>query len=228
MLDIKVMASGSRGNCYLVGDGKSRLLLDAGISYPRIQEGCQWQAADVDGCLITHVHKDHSLSVNELARRGVKVFGPPSMQEHGLQAMPLKALKKVPLGTFDVTPFEGVHDVECFGYSIKSLETGETMVYLTDSAEVPYVFKNVDYWLIEANHSVEILDRKVAEGLDPTRANRTIATHMGLEKLEKYFSGLDCSMAKEIYLIHLSDDNSDAEEFKHRIQRVTGAAVTVA
>lgn len=227
-MEIKVMASGSRGNCYLVGDGKSRLLLDAGISYPRIQEGCQWQAADVDGCLITHCHKDHSLSVNELARRGVKVYGPPDLRKQGLLAAPLKPMQKLPLGTFDVTPFKAVHDVECFGYSIKSLETGETMVYLTDSAEVPYVFKNVDYWLIEANHSVEILDRKVAEGLDPTRANRTIATHMGLEKLEKYFSRLDCSMAKEIYLIHLSDDNSDAEEFKHRIQRVTGAAVTVA
>ena len=229
MLDIKVIASGSKGNCYLVGDGKSRLLLDAGIPLPRIQNGCGYELNGLAGCLVTHIHKDHSLSVDKLSKRGIKVYGTEEMRQAGLPVRSIKgeAEQKLPLavGTFTVRPFKAIHDCECYGYYLRSIVTGDRLVYLTDSAEVPYRFEGVDYWLIEANYSLDILDRNVAAGMDSERANRVIATHMSIEKLEAYFAGYDSLPAREIYLIHLSEDNSDEGEFKRRIEAATGVPV---
>jgi phosphoribosyl 1,2-cyclic phosphodiesterase len=106
--------------------------------------------------------------------------------------------------------------------------TDERLIYLTDSAGIKYDFDRIDYWLIEANYSLEILDKNVENGMDPERANRVINTHMSIEKLKYYFERYPHLDAKEIYLIHLSDDNSDAEAFQKAIERTTGVPVTIA
>ena len=227
-MDIKVLASGSSGNCYLVEDGKSRLLLDAGIRYSQILAGCDFNMDEIWGCLVTHIHKDHSKAVEELIRRGIKVYGPLKMAVQIENVKPLRALKKVSFGTFTVTPFMADHDVACYGYHIESVATGEKLVYLTDTARIPMIFKDINYWLIEANYDIDIMDRNVDQGMDIKRANRVIGTHLGIDQLEDYLDELDTSMANAIYLCHLSADNSNAEDFRQRIQRVTGAPVYIA
>lgn len=228
MLDIKVLASGSSGNCYLVGDGKSRLLLDAGIAIQRINAGCDWKVSELAGVLITHRHKDHSKAMDDLVKRGIRVYVPLDLAASNVYAKPYIPKKNITLGTFDITPFEVNHDVPCYGFKLRSLATGESLVYVTDAAGMPYRFENINYWLVEANYSVDILDKRVEEGMDRTRANRVVKTHMAVEDLEAYFDDLDTSMANAIYLCHLSDDNSDAEDFQKRVRVVTGAPVYIA
>ena len=70
-MEIKVFASGSSGNAYLVSDEKTTLLLDAGIPLREIQVACGFKVRMIDGCLITHSHKDHSKAAEGLARLGV-------------------------------------------------------------------------------------------------------------------------------------------------------------
>ena len=53
---IKPLASSSMGNSYLVSDGETSLLLDAGISYKRIQKGGGFKTHEIQGCLISHEH----------------------------------------------------------------------------------------------------------------------------------------------------------------------------
>ena len=227
-MDIKVIASGSSGNCYLVGDGKTRLLLDAGVKYSRILEACDYKCSEIEGCLVTHTHADHSQAIDNLRRRGMKVYGPREMVKRGWNINGLKPMEKVAMGTFDVTPFPVDHDVECYGYHIHSLATDERLVYITDAEAIRKIFHNINYWLVEANYDIDILDRNVATGMDVTRANRVIATHLGIDQLEDYMDQLDTSMVKAIYLCHLSNDNSNAEDFRQRIERVTGAPVYIA
>lgn len=234
-MEIKTIATGSSGNCYLVADGATRLLLDAGIPIAIISEGCDYQLAKIAACLVTHIHKDHSRAVKDLSRRGVLVYGTAEMRENKMPVRDvslyqgrLKGIYCFNVGTFEIRAFRVPHDCECYGYLIHSNKTDERLVYLTDLSEIPFRFNDVDYWLVEANYSLDILDKNVENGTDAEYANRVINTHLSVEKLEQYFRTYEHMTAREIILIHLSDGNSDADDFRRRIERASGCAVIVA
>jgi len=231
MIDIKVLASGSKGNCYRISDGKSSLLLDAGIPCSKISAGCGYRLSEISGCLITHIHIDHSKAAADLPRRGVPVYGPADIKHSCTElARVLEPMQPCGIGTFNVTPFIVPHDTTCYGYKITSIATGETLVYITDAGYFPFTFPHVDYWMIESNYSEEILIANVTEGIiDYVRANRVTNTHMSIEQVVRYFTDdVDASGAKQIWLLHLSNDNSDAENFRSQIEEVTGAEVHIA
>lgn len=231
MIDIKVLSSGSWGNCYRISDGKSTLLLDAGIPYRKIQEGCDYHVHEYSGCLVTHRHRDHAKAIPELIKRGVQVFGPWDLGAYYDNISYLKEKQKVGIGTFDVIPFHVKHDVECYGYYLQSLATGENLIYITDAHWMPYHFRSIDYYMVEANYSKKILLDNLHNGvLDGTRFHRIANTHMSIEHLMGYFEFFDpaeLAGIKQIYLLHMSNENGDAKKFMQNIEAITGAEVYV-
>ena len=228
-MDIKIIASGSSGNAYLIGDGKTRLLLDAGISFKRIQVGCGFQTRKIAACLVTHRHGDHAMAIPKLLQRGIPVYSNTNVAEihKGVQA--LTVLKERTIGTLRILPFEVEHDVECYGYQVTSIETGEKLVYVTDSAYVKYTFSGLTHIMIEANYAQEIIiDNAKHERIPLYLAERVIQTHMSIETLLDLLQANDMSKVRQIYLLHLSDNNSDAEAFKRQVQQETGAEVYIA
>ena len=73
-MDVNVLGSSSRGNCYIVSDGVTRLLLDCGVPIKRILPMIDFKPDSVAGCLVTHSHGDHVKSARELMFRGIKVY----------------------------------------------------------------------------------------------------------------------------------------------------------
>lgn len=138
-MDIKVLASGSSGNCYMISDGSTDLLLDAGISIKRIQIGCDFNLSRIAGCLVTHSHGDHSKAVKDLLRKCVDVWMPEGeMNELGIQdCRRLHSLNRVGddeytvflVGTFDILPFRTEHD------------TPEPVAYHDDAQVVDFQFR---------------------------------------------------------------------------------------
>ena len=62
MLELCSIASGSSGNCICVGSDNHHVLIDAGISGKRIENGLNevdLKSQDMDGILVTHEHLDH-------------------------------------------------------------------------------------------------------------------------------------------------------------------------
>lgn len=53
---IDVYASGSKGNCYRVSDGKESVLIDAGIPLKQIIAASGFSTGGICGCLISHSH----------------------------------------------------------------------------------------------------------------------------------------------------------------------------
>ena len=74
MNKIFCLGSGSKGNSYAVDDGRSVLLLEAGLSASKITAGYREMLPRVVGCLITHEHMDHARGAAELARRGIPLY----------------------------------------------------------------------------------------------------------------------------------------------------------
>ena len=228
-MDIKILASGSHGNAYIVSDGKTTLLLDAGIPFKEIQKGCGFQTSSIKGCLVTHRHGDHAKAIPKLLQRGVTVYSNADVAELYPGVHQIDALKEVPVGTLRVLPFEAEHDVPCYGYQVTSAVIGEKLIYITDSAYVKYTFSGLTHIMIEANYAQEIIiDNARHERIPLYLAERVIQTHMSIETLLELLQANDMSKVRQIYLLHLSDGNSDAEAFKRRVQQETGAEVYIA
>ena len=51
---------------------------------------------------------------------------------------------------------------------------------------------------------------------------------MSIETLLDLLRSNDMSKVRQIYLLHLSDNNSDAEAFKRQVRQETGAEVYIA
>lgn len=61
-MKLSSVSSGSKGNCILVENKDTTVLVDVGISKKKVEEGLsyfQQNPADIDGILITHEHSDH-------------------------------------------------------------------------------------------------------------------------------------------------------------------------
>ena len=69
-LKIAILGSGSKGNCSLISDGRTNILLDAGLSPTVIVKRLSefgLDVGDLDGLLLTHEHDDHVKAVEVLA-----------------------------------------------------------------------------------------------------------------------------------------------------------------
>lgn len=72
MLELCSIASGSSGNCICVGTDDCHVLIDAGISGKKIENGLNefdMTATDMQGILVTHEHIDHIAGLGVMARR---------------------------------------------------------------------------------------------------------------------------------------------------------------
>ena len=78
-MELCSIASGSSGNCIYVGTENGHVLVDAGISGKRIEEGLNsigLKTSEMQGILITHEHIDHVAGLGVLARRyGIPLYG---------------------------------------------------------------------------------------------------------------------------------------------------------
>ncbi|WP_427112975.1 MBL fold metallo-hydrolase [Megasphaera sueciensis] len=228
MIFIRVLASGSSGNCYYVSDGKTVILLDAGIPFKKIQERCGFHTSSIAAVLITHRHGDHAKAVPELLRRGIKVFSNHDVCALFPEIKIAKAGVPYGIGTFAFRAFECQHDVECYGYLIESQITGERLLYFTDTAYIKYRFHSINYIMAEANYSFDALANNAKTSKLPYFVSeRVLQTHMSIDTLLAFLQANDLRGVKEIYLLHLSNANSDAVDFKRRVEEETGAAVYV-
>jgi len=82
--------------------------------------------------------------------------------------------------------------------------------------------------MIECNYAKEILKKNIDRGKIPkVVANRLHSSHFELENVKEFLKANDLSQCKAIYLMHLSDGNSDEARFKHEIMALTGKPVIV-
>lgn len=232
-MDIKILASGSSGNAYRIGDGTTELLLDAGIPLKEIQVGCGFKLRQIDGCFITHAHQDHSKAARDLARLGMDIYTSQGTIEAcgltGHRIQPVKALVEITVGSFRILPFDVQHDApEPLGFLFESTVTGEKLLYFTDTYYIKYRFQGLTHIMAECNYDAESMSRSVEAGYIPIElVPRLVKSHMSLEHFIDVLRANDLRSVRQIYLLHLSNNNSNEKRFKEEVQKQTGAEVYV-
>lgn len=233
-MDILVIASSSKGNAYRISDGQTSLLLECGVPVREIQKAIGFKLSQIDGCLVSHEHMDHAKAAKELMKKGIEVYSSAGTFEAlGLidqhRANSIKALQQFSIKTFKILAFDVQHDAkEPLGFLIESMITEERLLFFTDTYYLKYTFERLSIIMAECNYSTEIINRNVSEGsISDVHKKRVIRSHMSIETLLEFIKASDTSQLKKIYLLHMSDGNSNADEFKRKVQEITGVEVEV-
>lgn len=223
-MELRVLATGSTGNCYLLTAEGETLILDAGIKVRDIVLALDNPAV---GCVVTHEHGDHALSALKLARRGIPVVTSRgtadaigAAEADGIIiAKPLQVLH---VGGFKVMGFPVEHDAaEPMGFLIS--RGRESLVYLTDTYYCRYTFPGINYWIVECNY----IDDMLTETNESLR-KRLIQSHLSLARLKDMLKANDLSTAAQVVLVHLSDSRSDEMQMVSEVSGITDAEVTAA
>ena len=223
------IASGSSGNCIYVGHASTHLLIDAGISGKRIEQGLSQigvDPGDLSGILITHEHSDHIQGVGVLARKyKIPMYGTVETfcaMKHGKTSIgkvddalfqSILPEQKFAVGEIDIQPFSISHDAanpvayvfEADGQKIGmatdlGVYTEKTVEYLKDS-EILY---------LESNHDVNML---MVGGYPYYLKQRIIGDHGHLsnDTAAELLCRLHHDRLKHVLLAHLSKENNYPE-----------------
>lgn len=229
-----IVGSNSAGNCYILEGDKESLLIECGLNFKRIKQAMGFDLSKAVGCVTSHEHKDHCAAVNDVLKAGIRVFASAGTHKamgtiNHHNATVLSSDKKMSIGSFSVRAFKVNHDAaEPVGFLIHHEECG-TVLFLTDTYYCNYTFPHLNNIIVEANYSQEILDSRLRAGESPEfLRNRVIQSHMSLETCKQLLRANDLRQVNNIVLIHLSDGNSDAVQFKREVEECTGKAVHVA
>ena len=141
----------------------------------------------------------------------------------------IKAFEQFKVGGFTVMPFDVHHDVaEPLGFLINHKDMG-TILFATDTCYLEYRFKQLTNILIECNYSEKILLKNMDNGsIGDSTGLRIASTHMSFENCKEMIKANDNPKLKNIVLLHLSDSNSNAKEFKEVMEELTHKRVEIA
>lgn len=213
-MEFHILASGSKGNATFVYENGCGILIDCGITRKQLLFKLQnlgFEESDITYVFLTHDHYDHSKNIHVFDSD--KIFSAkknlPDLDDfHTL--VPYQHRK---FGPFDVLPLKTSHDAsDPIGFVFT---TRQSLLYMTDTGYVSQknrgYMQNLDYYIIESNHDVEMLMATKR----PLFLKNRILNDLGHLNNE-YSARLMCEVigekTKEIVLAHLSEEANTKEK----------------
>ena len=213
-MEFHVLASGSKGNATFVYENNCGILIDCGISRKQLLYRLNelgFKEDDIKYVFLTHDHYDHSKNIPIFhkdivysAKKNIKDLD----EKHTL--IPYTHQQ---FDVFDVFTLKVSHDAsDPIAFIFK---TDETLLYMTDTGYVSQknrsYINNLDYYIIESNHDIEMLMNTKR----PLFLKNRILNDEG-HLSNDYSARLMCDMigenTKEIVLAHLSQEANTKEK----------------
>ncbi|MGL5440462.1 MAG: MBL fold metallo-hydrolase [Filifactoraceae bacterium] len=217
------VSSGSSGNCHFVKSGSTCLIIDAGISGKRIEDGLSFHDENlkkVNGIFVTHEHIDHIQGVGVISRKyDIPIYATEGTWENMVKTIgkiashnikEIKAGKKVDIDEVRIEAFRTSHDAkDSCGFTVtngkKILAIATDLGYVSD--EVFKAIEGANMAVVESNYDPEMLKFSSY----PVNLKTRIRSEVGhLSNMECAF--LSCALAKagteRILLAHLSKENN--------------------
>jgi phosphoribosyl 1,2-cyclic phosphodiesterase len=232
-VSVCVLASGSRGNAIYVSDGRSAILIDAGLSGIEIQRRMAAKGLDpssLDAILVSHEHADHIHGVGVLSRRfGLTVHISDETRKASKSALgklaairPFRCGRRFSIGDLVVHPFSTSHDAaDPAGFTIRC--NGSKVGVATDLGIATSVVKThlqaCDILILEANHD----DRMLIDGPYPWPLKQRIrgrSGHLSNEDAATLLSTLQHDRLAHVILAHLSEENNTPDIARKTIETV--------
>jgi len=219
------IASGSSGNCIYIGSDTTHILIDAGISGKRTEEGLQklgLSMGDISAILISHEHVDHIQGLGVLTRR----YHTPvyctmgtrnailcenkvgAIQEELFQVV--TSDERITIGDLQIVPIRISHDAAQpvaykISYGTQKCAVVTDLGYFDDY--IVESLRGVNVLLLEANHDIHMLQ----VGKYPYYLKQRILGnrgHLSNESCGQLLCRLVHKDLKAVVLGHLSQENN--------------------
>ena len=230
---LKVLGSGSSGNCYLLQNKNECLIIEAGINIKKLKIALDFDLSKVVGCIISHEHQDHAKEITSIQSIGINCYlsegtakAAVKSTNHNPRTNIIKHGQSFTAGNFKILPFDIRHDAaEPLGFLIYHPDCGKVL-FITDSKYCDYRFNGLNNIIIEANYSNEIINSKyTAQNNKLFLRNRILDSHLSIENCIELLKSNDLTKINNIILIHLSDNNSNEVDFVKQIEDLTAKTV---
>lgn len=231
-MKLKCLGSGSSGNCYLLESDSECLVIEAGLPFMEVKKALNFNIKKIVGVISTHVHNDHFKYFNQFKKAGIQstCFG-KEIPEYESEKREYYA---VGMGEFRIKPFPNMDkdgkwlhnnsdgsECPCYGFYITHPGIG-IIVYASDTEYIRWRFKNVNHILIEANYSMDFVDK------DKPNYAHVLQGHMSIDTARKFLEVNKSPQLRNVILCHLSEENASAEEFTMKTKKVVNCPVCVA
>lgn len=202
-----VIASGSKGNATLIGNDKTLILIDMGVSLTSLKDGLNEinkDISDIQAVFITHDHTDHTSGIKYIKDRKFYALEGTLKDNY----FPLQEDEWVEINTLLIKPLNTSHDATnpC-GYLIK--DNDETLVYITDTGYIKEdtlsICKNPTYLILESNHDISMLIKSNRPARLKSRIMSDVG-HLCNEDSAIFATYIIGNKTKEIVLAHLSEE----------------------
>ncbi|MEP6925244.1 MAG: MBL fold metallo-hydrolase [Pyrinomonadaceae bacterium] len=226
-----VLGSGSTGNAILITAGKTKVLVDSGLSAKeivrRVAEVGE-DIADLDAILITHEHSDHVGGLRVLMKSvNCRIYMSGATLEAYLfekrHVKPDEGLKRTDavrgkvveiessqnfcIGEIDFEPFSIPHDAaDNFGFVAR--HAGVKLAALTDFGHITTLIsqkmRGCDAIIVESNHNLAMLKTCPVYSWDLKQRISSRTGHLSNEDLAIWLTNEFDGAAHHIILTHLS------------------------
>ncbi len=170
IMEVYVLASGSKGNMTLIQTEKSFFFIDAGISMTKMKQkldNYQLDYRKVESLFITHEHQDHIMGLKGLLKlntikqvyitKGTYEYLPSEIKKMMPEIIFIKSDMPFYHNELKVIPMMLSHDAnEPVGFVFNG-ENNKKLVHLTDTGYVHEAYhemiENADLYILESNHN---------------------------------------------------------------------------
>lgn len=213
-MQFHLLASGSRGNCFVLQQDEDIIVIDCGSTKKHLTHSFHRIGIDyenIKAVLLTHQHTDHISQLKLFQSR--PIFAPFLLAESYRQ-VDVIPYEDFMIGDFRILPIPLSHDSEItVGYVISSRE--EKLVYITDTGYIRKQdhkwLRNADYYIFESNHDVELLMKTRRPYLVKQRI-LSVAGHLSNEASAEILSEVIGERTREIVLAHISQEANTYEK----------------
>ena len=226
------LGSGSKGNALIVEVGKTRLLLDCGLTVTEVTSRLArrgLEVDDLDAIVVTHEHSDHLGGVTGIARRNeipiYLTYGTLTALNADREATgPVTVINgdtPFAIGDIELRPFPVPHDAHEPVQFVFS-DGKHCLGVLTDTgSSTPHIermLSGLDALMLECNHDLDML----ARGNYPAQLKQRISGrfgHLDNDSAAQLLRNVDCSRLQYFVAAHLSQQNNTPELARMAIGR---------
>ncbi len=219
LLSLHVLASGSRGNAYLVEGPDGSLLIDDGLSRRELLRRAGELGVDVEAaaaCVVTHEHGDHTRGLDVWCRHwgGLLVASPGTAAARpSMEALPFETVtpgEGFSVAGLEVSTFPTSHDV-CQPMGVTVRCGGDAVGVCTDTGvvtpEAVCALAGVRILALESNHDEAML----RSGPYPSYLKARVAGdhgHLSNAQAAAALPSLVTDDTEVVLAMHLSQENN--------------------